>query len=138
MKNIQKILDKLSALQEMIVDRATEICTKEDITAKELSSCAKIVRDVCDVVIKYCVKSSVISSAINKENSIDDGKEPLVKDVYDIMMLEDVLQEARERFKDDLYLIEHHQNSIDVIKRAKAYVDRVIAETDTADNIIQR
>ena len=126
MKNIQKLLEKASALQEIILEKATEICCTDDVCAKELSLCTRVVRETYDIVLKYCSNSGSIYREINGLNEKDNSKKPLVNDVYDIMVLEDILQDARERFKDDLHLIEHHQNPIDVIKRAKEYVNKII------------
>ena len=133
MKNIQNILEKLSSLQELIIERSMEICQSEDVTAKDLAFSSRVVKESYDTIIKYCSKSGLIEREINIAKIAKDGKKPLVKDVYDIMALEDILQQAREDFKDDLHLIEHHQNSMETIKRAKAYVNRVLEESENEE-----
>lgn len=132
MTNIQKVLDKASALQELILEKASEICNSGEVSVKELALCSKIVKEVCDTVIKFSLNVNEVEMAVNSSEVRE--KKPLVKNVYDIMALEDILQEARERFKDDLHLIEHHQNPIDVIKRAKEYINKMIDMPENDDD----
>lgn len=127
MKNMEKLLDKLATIQELIADRAESLCRNENTSVKELALCAKIVKEIFGTIAKYTAQSTEIRQEISRLTNTDKNNTPLIQNVYDIATLEDVLQDARERFKDDLHLIEHHQNPIDVIKKAHAYVDKVLA-----------
>lgn len=132
MKNMEKVLAKLSVIQELIANKVEIFCQQEDISVQDLAICTKIFKEVFGIVLKYAGKSKEIRDEITYFNNIgNENNSPLVQNVYDIAILEDILQDARERFKNDLYLIEHHQNSIDIIKRAHSYVDQILIKDDT-------
>jgi len=54
---------------------------------------------------------------------------PAMRTVFDIILLEDILQKAKERFKDDLWQIEQHQVPIEKIQHVKSILEDHISKT---------
>jgi hypothetical protein len=54
---------------------------------------------------------------------------PAIRTVFDIILLEDILQKAKERFKDDLWQIEQHQVSIERIQYVRDILEDHISKT---------
>jgi hypothetical protein len=88
-----------------------------------LAFCARAVKNAGDSIIKLALNKHEITTMCNNEEK-ELGMQ--MNTVYDIITLEDILQSARERFKDDLYLIDNHQNDIEIIKKASELLDEKI------------
>ena len=70
-----------------------------------------------------------------KETHSEDGNNgiPAVRTVFDIILLEDILQKAKERFKDDLWQIEKHQVPIEKIQSVRKILENYVAEQKGKD-----
>ncbi|MFT4968234.1 MAG: hypothetical protein ACI9CD_001266 [Candidatus Deianiraeaceae bacterium] len=98
--NNQKLLKKASLMLD-----STE-------TPQELSACARVIKLVIEMEEKIL---SIVEKEREKSNDSQENS-LILNTVYDIIILEDILQSAKERFKDDLHLIADHQNDIQTIK----------------------
>ena len=70
-----------------------------------------------------------------KETHLEDESNgvPAVRTVFDIILLEDILQKAKERFKDDLWQIEKHQVPIEKIQSVRKILENYVAEQKGKD-----
>ncbi len=70
-----------------------------------------------------------------KEEKLEDTTNgvPAIRTVFDIILLEDILQKAKERFKDDLWQIEKHQVPIEKIQSVRKILENYIAEQKGKD-----
>ncbi len=70
-----------------------------------------------------------------KEEKLEDTTNgvPAIRTVFDIILLEDILQKAKERFKDDLWQIEKHQVPIEKIQSVRKILENYVAEQKGKD-----
>lgn len=124
-----KIFESLMDLYNKILALTHSVSIKEGgiVDIKELANYAKTAKTIGDSIIKLSLYKDDIK-AICKTEEKTLGIQ--MNTVYDIVTLEDILQKARERFKDELYLIESHQNDVEIIKKAAKLLDDALHQDD--------
>lgn len=123
----ETIFDALMAANEKLLNLIDSVVDEEK-DCNKITAYAKCVKTIGDAVANLASKREEIEQ-IEIAREVKKA-EVEVNTVFDIVLLEDIVQRARERFKDDLHLIEHHQNSVEVIKKAKKLLNEMLKKKD--------
>lgn len=116
-------IKKLEEIYDVMVEKV-EQKLKNTENLEEIHRCGRVLKDVINMRVMLSENAEIFQD----QNTENENAIPVLRTVYDIAIVEDILQRAKERFKDDLHLIEHHQNSIETIKKVNVFIEEFISQ----------